>query len=56
MVYTLTSLVEQTTPASHLVYDAFASVSNVTFTDRDLDLDDLGGMVRWSPTSANDLN
>ena len=37
VVYTLTSLVEQTTLASHLVYDTFASVSNVTFTDRDRD-------------------
>ena len=55
MVYTLTSLVEQTSPASHLVYDAVrVSLTSPLLTA--ISIDDLGGMVRGSPTSANDPN
>ena len=35
LVYTLTSLVEQTTPAYHLIFDAYASVSDISFTDKE---------------------
>ena len=45
VVYTKTSLVEQTTPVAHLLYDAFASVSDITFADKDLDSSDLGGSL-----------
>jgi hypothetical protein len=48
LVYTESTLVEQTTPRSHLIFDAFASVSNVSFTDKDLDPIELGGSIVWS--------
>jgi hypothetical protein len=52
VVYTLTSLVEQTTPAYHVIFDAYASVSDITFIDKDMDPERLGGMVRWTPPAA----
>jgi hypothetical protein len=49
-----TSLLEQTTPTSHLIFDAFASVSDVTFTGKDLDIHDLGGLVEWHEPPATE--
>ena len=37
-IYTASALVEQTTPGGHRISDASASVSDVFFTDQDLDL------------------
>ena len=44
VVYTVSSLVELTTPAVHLLVDTEASVSNITF-DQDLDAEDRGGTL-----------
>ncbi|CAL1130807.1 unnamed protein product [Cladocopium goreaui] len=49
LVYTRSTLVEQSTPSSHVIVDEFASVSNVLFTDLDLDPAELGGVVSWAP-------
>ncbi|CAK9114838.1 unnamed protein product [Durusdinium trenchii] len=49
LVYTRSSLVEQSTPSSHFIADEYASVSNISFTDLDLDASELGGVVLWSP-------
>ncbi|CAK9114840.1 unnamed protein product [Durusdinium trenchii] len=57
-IYTLSTLVEQTTPAMLEIVNAIASVSgtsfvdkvdNVSFPDEDLDRGDLGGILEWSP-------
>ncbi|CAE8611043.1 unnamed protein product [Polarella glacialis] len=47
LIYTKSSLVEQTTAATHLIFDAFASVSQVSFLDLDLDPSEIGGTVFW---------
>ncbi|CAL1130808.1 unnamed protein product [Cladocopium goreaui] len=53
-VFARSSLVEQTTPMSLPIVDSVASVSEVNFTDLDLDSGDLGGTLVWNlPT--NDL-
>lgn len=49
LVYTESSLVEQTTPDAFLLSDAASSVQNVSFPDEDLDLLDLGGLLEWLP-------
>lgn len=46
LIYTKSSLVEQTTPFEHLIYDAWASVSSIEFTDKDMDVDELGMGLR----------
>ena len=52
-VYTASALVEQTTPAIGWISDASAGVSNVSFSDRDLDNAEHGGVVSWTePSSA----
>lgn len=48
-IYTESSLVEQSTPRSHLIFDAQATVSDVELVDEDLDLEELGGDISWSP-------
>ena len=50
-VYTMSSLFEQTTPWTHLIFDADASVTDVFFQGKDLDLLDLGGVVTWTQPS-----
>jgi hypothetical protein len=47
-VYAASSLTEQTTPETHLIFDAVALVSAIVFTDKDLDPAELGGMVSWT--------
>jgi hypothetical protein len=47
VIYTLTSLVEQTTPSSHEIFDGYASVYGIGFTDKDLDPAELGGKIEW---------
>ena len=44
VVYTVSSLVELTTPAVHLLVDTEPPVSNISF-DQDLDAEDLGGTL-----------
>ncbi|CAE7268472.1 unnamed protein product, partial [Symbiodinium necroappetens] len=46
-VFSLSSLVEQTTPMTLVFWDEIASVSNIRFVDQDLDEVDLGGDVHW---------
>jgi hypothetical protein len=48
-VYTRSWLREQTTPFYLLISDGFATVSDVTFPDRDLDPQELGGVLTWIP-------
>ncbi|CAE7248526.1 unnamed protein product, partial [Symbiodinium sp. KB8] len=49
VVYTRSSLAEQTTPVAAALSDTFATVSNVTFADYDLDATDIGGPLTWDP-------
>lgn len=51
VVYTRSSLVEQTTPASLTFSDTFASVSSLVFPDLDLDGEEVGGTLDWTPPS-----
>jgi len=53
VVYTLSSLVEQTTPIPHLIFDAFSSVTDVGYVGKDLDQDHLGGVISWTPPVAH---
>ncbi|CAJ1340741.1 unnamed protein product, partial [Effrenium voratum] len=48
LVYTRSSLVEQTTPASQALVDNWALVPSVAFTDFDIDEGDLGGLLSWT--------
>eukprot|EP00930_Biecheleria_cincta_P034347 TRINITY_DN23750_c0_g1_i1.p1 TRINITY_DN23750_c0_g1~~TRINITY_DN23750_c0_g1_i1.p1 ORF type:complete len:4185 (-),score=632.85 TRINITY_DN23750_c0_g1_i1:7-12414(-) len=54
LVYTMSPLVEQTTPVSHLIFDALATVSGIEFEDRDLDPDEIGGNVTWIGPQVDD--
>ena len=47
LVYTKSTLVEQSTPTTFALSDSQAVVPSVEFTDYDLDLGDLGGLVLW---------
>eukprot|EP00435_Cladocopium_sp_Y103_P033836 s1121_g8.t1 len=40
---------EQSSPASLAFQDAVAIASNLAFTDNDLDRDEIGGDVTWTP-------
>ncbi|CAL1129505.1 unnamed protein product [Cladocopium goreaui] len=51
LIYTASPLVEQTTPVAHLIYDMAASVSNITYQGKDLDLYELGGQIAWAEPS-----
>ena len=48
VVYTKSSLVEQTTPTALSLTDVISSVSGVGFVDKDLDAGELGGVVTWT--------
>jgi WD40 repeat protein len=54
VVYTQSSLTEQTTPKAVTFNDTVASAINVSFTDLDLDTGELGGMVTWIPEGDTD--
>ena len=54
-VFTMTSLVEQTTPIAHFIRDFAGSASNVIFHDEDMDLGELGGTVNWNPLATEML-
>eukprot|EP00439_Symbiodinium_sp_Y106_P041091 s1070_g5.t1 len=49
LIYTRSSFAEQTNPAALAIFDANASVSNLRFEGKDLDLYDLGGDLIWDP-------
>ena len=49
MVYTKSSLVQQTTPLVEAYPDSIESVASLSFTDKDLDPQEFGGLVSWSP-------
>ena len=51
VVYTKSSLVEQTTPVALSIHynDTSRLVSNIAFTDADLDEHDIGGDLVWTP-------
>ena len=49
------ALVEQSTPSIHRISDEFASVSNISFKDLDLDRDEIGGLVSWESPDKPDL-
>ncbi|CAE7790257.1 unnamed protein product, partial [Symbiodinium sp. CCMP2456] len=53
VIYASSALVEQTTPQYHVIHDANASVSNVDFVGKDLDLEDLGGVVSWTAPGSD---
>ncbi|CAK9061353.1 Uncharacterized protein SCF082_LOCUS32161, partial [Durusdinium trenchii] len=48
LVYTVSNLVEQTTPVATNIEDAGLIVSEAGFEDLDLDLMDIGGPVSWN--------
>eukprot|EP00972_Heterocapsa_arctica_P085222 12557801-Heterocapsa_arctica.AAC.1 len=48
LVFTASSLGEQTTPASVTIVDASASASIAALSDLDLDTGDLGGAATWA--------
>jgi len=54
-VYTSSSLVEQTTPQPSPFIDSVATVVGLAFTDLDLDQNEFGGSVSWSPPPTADI-
>ncbi|CAE7297577.1 PIF1, partial [Symbiodinium necroappetens] len=56
VVFTGSTLVEQTTPSALAIYDTDASVSNITFQDKDLDESEMGGDIFWdAPLDADQV-
>jgi len=55
LVFTKSSLGEQTTPASLTIVDTSASASSVAFSELDLDSGELGGVVTWSAPADTSL-
>jgi len=49
LVYTASNFSEQSFPSVLLIVDTMASASQVAFVDLDLDGNELGGAVQWSP-------
>lgn len=47
VVYTKSSLVEQTTPTSLRFFDTTSMAQNLSFTDNDLDFTEIGGTLYW---------
>lgn len=52
LIYSVSELEEQTTPAALAISDINASVAAVNFIDLDLDQGELGGNVSWLEPSA----
>ncbi len=53
VVYTKSTLAEQTTPAALALTDVSKSVSAVSFGDLDLDANHVGGDVSWTPPGSD---
>lgn len=51
VVYTISSLAEQTTPAALLIEDSNSSVIGLSFIDRDLDSLQVGGLISFQAPS-----
>ena len=49
LVYARSALTEQTTPESMELNDTIASVSDLEFAGKDLDVGQLGGVMTWQP-------
>ncbi|CAJ1362246.1 unnamed protein product, partial [Effrenium voratum] len=47
-VFTKSSLLEQTTPVGILVSDTAPEITNIEFTDQDLDFGEIGGNLSWT--------
>jgi hypothetical protein len=47
LVYTVSTLQEQTTPVAVKIFDAFGNVTKIDWYDKDLDPYELGGPVDW---------
>ncbi len=54
VVYTKSSLAEQTTPAALLRTDESLGVSNVSFEDLNFDLDHVGADLTWTPPVSDE--
>jgi hypothetical protein len=55
LIFMRSSVGEQTTPSYHLITDDFASVSGMEFVDKDVDINELGGIVYWvQPVDVSD--
>eukprot|EP00933_Yihiella_yeosuensis_P035161 TRINITY_DN28638_c0_g1_i1.p1 TRINITY_DN28638_c0_g1~~TRINITY_DN28638_c0_g1_i1.p1 ORF type:complete len:141 (-),score=23.79 TRINITY_DN28638_c0_g1_i1:1004-1426(-) len=54
LVYTASSLVEQSHPAIHRIAGTDSSASQVALIDKDLDFEDLGGHIYWQAPAATD--
>ncbi|CAK9089433.1 Uncharacterized protein SCF082_LOCUS42199 [Durusdinium trenchii] len=53
-VYTKSSLLEQTTPVGILISDTAPEITNIQFSDQDLDQYEIGGNLTWTePLSRN---
>ncbi|CAE6911998.1 unnamed protein product [Symbiodinium natans] len=52
LVYTLSSLIEQTTPAELLIFDSNGTVDAPFFVGQDLNLDNLEGTLQWTPQAV----
>jgi hypothetical protein len=55
LVYTRSSLAEQTSPVETALLDNQVSIAGIDFIDRDLDKNELGGVIYWSPPAATTL-
>ncbi|CAL1125743.1 unnamed protein product [Cladocopium goreaui] len=54
LVFSASSFAEASVPASHLIYDMAASVSDVRYDGLDLDPEELGGNVSWLPPNLTE--
>ncbi|CAE7663589.1 PIF1 [Symbiodinium sp. CCMP2592] len=55
-VYLRSTLAEQTTPQSLAISDTVAEIADINFTDEDLDISEIGGVVSWlEPTVASEI-
>jgi len=55
LIYTISRLAEQTTPAYTLLSDTISIPTNLSFPDLDLDFDDVGGTLVWLEPDDTDF-
>ena len=53
VVYTKSSLYEQTTPDEATIADRASTVGSVAFVDKDLDAGQMGGTLTWAQPADN---
>jgi len=56
LVYTLSDLALQTTPAAVRIFDIEAKVEDITLIDKDLDSTEIGGPISWIPPGPPAIN